>query len=90
MKLLASGVEPCVVVIAVDLPDMPGVELLRRVHELVFRTRPAEVLESGSASGVTPAGVIPIDRLLEQPAAIDRLIAIIEQYCPRRAASAVA
>jgi hypothetical protein len=77
-------------VIDVDLPDMTGEELWQRVHELDARTRPAAVLASGSESRGTPAGVIPIRPLLRKPAALGRVIEVIERHCPRRTASAVA
>lgn len=90
MKLLAGGVEPCVVVIDVDLPDMTGWNLWQRVHELDVRARPAAVLAGETESKGTPAGVIPIRPLLRKPAALARVIEVIERHCPRRTASAVA
>ncbi len=90
MRLLASGVEPCVVVIDVDLPDMTGWTLRRRLREIDVRMRPATVLASAPESEGTPAGVIPIPAVLEKPAAIEAVIEIIERHCPRRTASAVA
>jgi CheY-like chemotaxis protein len=89
LKLLAGGVQPCVVVIDVDLPDMEGRQLWQRLHELDALTRPAAVLALGAEPGGTPAGVVPIRPLLRKPAAIDQLIAIIERHCPIRAARAV-
>ncbi|MEO6029527.1 MAG: hypothetical protein ABIR79_21900 [Candidatus Binatia bacterium] len=89
MKLLASGVEPCVVVIDVDLPDMSGWDLWQRVHGLDARVRPAAVLASGAEVAETPAGIVPIDLLLRKPAAIGRLIDIIECHCPRRTTAGV-
>ena len=90
LKLLASGVEPCVVVIDVDLPDMNGWELWRSIHELDARTGPATLLASSAESLGTPAGVVPIDALLRKPAAIYQLIDIIERHCPKRPTRAVA
>ena len=84
MQLLASGVEPCVVVIDVDLPDMSGWDLWQRVHGLDARVRPATVLASGAEVAGTPAGIVPIELLLRKPAAIGRLIEIVECHCPRR------
>jgi len=90
MKLLASGVEPCVVVIDVDLPDMSGWDLRHRVDQLDAQVRPATVLATGAGMAGTPAGIVPIELLLQKPAAVGRLIDIIERHCPRRPIARVA
>jgi CheY-like chemotaxis protein len=82
LKLLDTGVAPCAVVIDADLPDMDGWDLWRRVHACGLPMEPSGVLVTVGV-GVIPAGVIPIRAVLKKPAATDRVIAIVEEHCPR-------
>jgi CheY-like chemotaxis protein len=90
LQLLESGVEPCVVVIDTDCPDMDSRDLWRRVHEVAARRGPAGILVTATESQAIPAGMVPIGALMRKPAARDRLIEIIERHCPRRDSAAVA
>ena len=70
-----------VVVCDLHMPEMDGVELIRRMRMLPTCGRTRYVLSSGDGAGstmMTRAEALHVDGLLAKPYTIDQLVAVVE------------
>ncbi len=79
--LSAAGAEPFdVILLDLTLPDMDGLELGRRLHEVTPAATPILVMSAKSAGAVEDAArAIAAAGFVRKPFATDQLVATIEQ-----------
>jgi len=84
LALIDGGLEPCVLVLDVDDPNLDAWKLWDAVRGRDEASRPTAVLLSHDHLDATRARVVDIKEFLRKPVAPERLVEAVERHCPRR------
>jgi len=86
IALLGLGYQPCLLLVAMHLPGMDGIEFWRRSRAAGLTSAPVVLLATYRAD-VARARRLGLREVLPKPVAEAALLAMVQRHCERRRAS---